>query len=289
MVLKNLIYKLQFLYSFMKPRFSQSSRHTGHLQNIRKQKKKFPAQLDRVIKESDILLEIIDARFISQTINPEINELIKKQNKKIIHVLNKADLVDKFSKPELASVIPYSIVSCRERKGVKTLRNKIKFLARSIQKEKIFVGVIGYPNTGKSSLINALVGKSSAGTGQEAGFTKGIQKLKLTNKIFLLDSPGVIPKTEYSTSEIDKISKQVMVNARSYNQVRDPEMVVAVLMQESPEILENYYSIDSEKNSEKLLEELGNKKHFFKKGCEVDFDKTARFILKEWQSGKIKF
>lgn len=272
----------------MKPRFSKSSRHTGHIQNIRKQKQKFPSQLDRVIKDSDIILEILDARFILKTLNSEIDDLIKNQDKKIIHVLNKADLVDKFSKPELASVIPYSIVSCRDRKGIKVLRNKIKFLAKPIQKEKIFVGVIGYPNTGKSSLINALVGKSSAGTGHEAGFTKGIQKLKLTNKIFLLDSPGVIPKLEYSTSEIEKISRQVMVNARSYNQVREPEMVVAVLMQESPGVLENYYSIDSEKNPEKLLEELGNKKHFFKKYGEVDFDKTARFILKEWQNGKIK-
>lgn len=272
----------------MKPRFSKSSRHTGHIQNIRKQKEKFPTQLEKVIHDSDILLEILDARFIDETHNLEIEEEIKKQNKKVIHVLNKADLVKKFSKEELEKIIPYSIVSCRDRKGIKLLRNKIKFLSKRIQKEKIFVGIIGYPNTGKSSLINALVGKSSAGTGHEAGFTKGIQKLKLTNQIFLLDSPGVIPKKEYSTSEIEKISRQVRINARSYNQVRDPEMVVAVLMQESPKVLENYYGIESENNSEKLLEELGNKKHFFKKHGEVDFDKTARFVLKEWQNGKIR-
>ena len=230
----------------MKPRFSKSSRHTGHIQNIRKQKEKFPTQLEKVINDSDILLEILDARFINETHNLEIEEEIKKQDKKIIHVLNKADLVGKFSKQELTKIIPYAIVSCRDRKGIKLLRNKIKFLA------------------------------------------KRIQKLKLTNQIFLLDSPGVIPKKEYSTSEIEKISRQVRINARSYNQVRDPEMVVAILMQESPEILENYYEIKSENNSEKLLEELGNKKHFFKKGGEVDFDKTARFVLKEWQQGKIR-
>ena len=59
-------------------------------------------------------------------------------------------------------------------------------------------------------------------------------------------------------------------------------------MQDYPGILEKFYGISAEKDSEKLLEELGRKKGFLLKGGIVDVDRTSRFILKEWQEGKIK-
>ena len=96
---------------------------------------------------------------------------------------------------------PNIAISCKERTGIKDLRDLLKKLSRKIDSDKVFVGVIGYPNTGKSSLLNILVGKSSAGVGSDAGFTKGLQKIKLTEKIVLIDSPGVIPKEKYSSKE----------------------------------------------------------------------------------------
>jgi ribosome biogenesis GTPase A len=278
-------------------RYSFSSRRTGHLENIRKQRPKYPSLAEKIIQMSDIILEILDARFINETRNPELEEMIKKQKKKIIYVFNKADLINikKAKTEEIASLSPKVFVSCTTRKGIKELRNKIKITSYRIEKpvdkefRKITVGVIGYPNTGKSSVINFLSGKSSTGVGADAGFTKSIQKIKLTSEIVLLDSPGVIPVREYSSSDasITK-SRNTKVGARSYSQVKYPETVVADLMKEYPSLLDNFYNIESGGDSEILMEKLARKKGFLNKGNKIDEDKTARLILKDWQEGKIR-
>jgi hypothetical protein len=154
--------------------------------------------------------------------------------------------------------------------------------------EKVTVGVIGYPNTGKSSIINTLIGKSSAGVGSDAGFTKSIQKIKLSQDIVLIDSPGIIPEREYSQQDREKISMHARLGARSYSQVKDPEMVISNLMENYSKVLEKFYKIDAKGDSEVLLEKLGRKRGFLKKGGEVNEDTTARLILKDWQSGEIK-
>ena len=268
----------------MKPRYSFSSRRTRHTKNIRKQRGKYPQLIKKIIQDSDIILEVLDARFPEETRNLEIEEEIKDQNKKLIYVLNKSDLTNK----KLFEFSPKIFVSCAARTGIKQLRDLIKILSKKINHEKVFVGIIGYPNTGKSSLINLLIGKSSAGVGSEAGFTKGIQKLKLSENLFLLDSPGVIPEKQYSHTEKEKISKQTIAGGRSFSQVKDPEIVVAQLIKEYPDILEKFYNIQANGDSEILIEELGRKKGFLKKGGLVDIDRTARRILRDWQIGKIE-
>ena len=260
------------------------------LRNARKQKEKFPTIMKKVTEASDIIIEVLDARFPQDTRNIEIEELLKKKGKRIIYALNKADLIDKEQKTGLR---PSVLVSCKNRTGIKQLRDKIKIEANNMGRtsrkmDRISVGVIGYPNTGKSSLINLLIGKSSAKTASEAGFTKGIQKLKLTSDIVLLDSPGVIPEKEYSSINTDAISKHAKVGARTYDKVRDPEMIVTNLMREYAGIIEEHYNIKANEDTEILLEELGRRINFLKKGGVVDTDRTARLILKDWQEGKIK-
>lgn len=292
----------------MKVRYSFSSRHSRRARDspkMRKQKGKYPSLAEKIIQESDIVLEVLDARFPEETRNKEVEEKITKKGKILIYILNKSDLTEKKS----SELKPGVFVSCRERKNVGKLRDLIKresgkiknkrssdnFSASSggragkISKDnKIIVGVIGYPNTGKSSLINLLIGKSSAGTGADAGFTKGIQKLKLSPGIILLDTPGVIPRKEYSDSEKEKIAMHAIVGGRSYSQVKDPQITIAKLIKEYPRVLENHYKIDAKGDSEIFLEKLGKQKGFLLKGGIVNDDKTARFVLKEWQAGEIR-
>lgn len=279
----------------MKVRYSFSSRRTGHLENIRKQKAKYPMLAEKVVKMSDIVLEILDSRFINETRNPELEKQIQKEKKKIIYVFNKSDLIDTKKVSEEDKMLnPKVFVSCSERRGIKELRNKIKALAKKVENpvdimvKRVTVGVIGYPNTGKSSVINVLSGKGSAGIGADAGYTKTIQKIRLTAGIALLDSPGVIPKKEYSTSDNRTWSRNTKVGARSYGQVKNPEVVVSDLMREYPNVFETFYGISAEGDSETLIEELGRRKGFLNKGNKVDEDKTARFIIKDWQRGNIK-
>jgi ribosome biogenesis GTPase A len=89
----------------------------------------------------------------------------------------------------------------KKRAGSRALRERIKIEAKRLKvKRGVQIAVIGYPNTGKSSLINFLIGRSSTPVSQQSGFTKGIQKLRLSTGIFLMDSPGVIPDAEDSVS-----------------------------------------------------------------------------------------
>jgi hypothetical protein len=246
-------------------RYSFSSRRAGNLKNIRKQKQEFPKLLLKVIETSDIILEVLDTRFAKEMQNKEIEKLIKSQNKILIPILNKSDL--SLKKPIIKNSV---LVSCKNRKGIKELRDKIKAEAKKIKKSKenkynrIQVGVIGYPNSGKSSLINLLIGKTSAKTGAEAGFTKGLQKLKLTSDILLLDSPGVIPNSHYSQTEFSKISKHTKLGGKSFSQIKDPEIIVASLMKEYSKQIEKFYKVKANGDSEKLIEELGKKKGFLK-------------------------
>ncbi len=259
-------------------------RATKKLRNVRKQRGKFPLLLEKVINDSDIVLEILDARFPKDMQNKEIEKLVNQKGKQLIYVLNKSDLTMKRDK----SLSPKVFVSCKSRTGISELRDKIKQEAKKIEKEgRVYVGVVGYPNTGKSSLINLLIGKMSAKTGADAGFTKGIQKLRLSEEICLLDSPGVIPSEAYSMINEEKLAQQAKVGGKSFSQVKNPELAVNEIMKSNKKDLERFYKIDF-KDAEDLIEKVGKKKRFLNKGGEVDSDKTARMVLKDWQLGNIQ-
>ncbi len=262
----------------------RQARSGKRLKNIRKQRGKYPELLGEIIETSDIVLEILDARFVKEMQNKEIEKAVFDKGKKMIYVLNKSDLTRKKDK----SLNPRVFVSCKKRTGITELRNKIKAEAARVKLEgdyrRVRVGVIGYPNTGKSSLINLLIGKNSAKTSSEAGFTKGIQKLRLTESIVLLDSPGVISSDEYSTTNEEKIARHVKVGGRSHNQVKNPELALNEIVKSDKKELEEFYKMKFD-NAEDLIEKIGKKKGFLKKGGEVNSDRAARDILKDWQSG----
>jgi len=274
-------------------RYSFGSRHTGKLDNIKKQRKKFPKVMLDVVRVSDVILEVLDARFIRETRNFELEKEIEKEGKMIIYVLNKADLVDKRAVESKLKIRPYVFVSCSKRQGGKRLRDLIKRIVRDVNltgnRKRYQVGIVGYPNTGKSSLINFLSGRAVAKTGNEAGFTKGMQKVKLTNDILILDTPGVIPESEYSLKDREKIAKQARVGARSVGKLRDPEFAVQELLNRKRDkgLLEGYYSIKTGEDSDDFLEKLGKKRGYLKKGGIVNLERTARMVMKDWQDGVV--
>src|SRR3989344_341880 len=150
-----------------------------------------------VIHRADILLEVLDARLPDETRNPELEGKIKEIGKKIIFVMNKSDLVSQDimekEKKRLQKISPTVFVSSKLHQGTKMLREEI---LKNVSKDQIKVGVLGYPNVGKSSIINVLKGKKSAPTSSFSGYTKGLMDVRITSRIMLVDTPGVIPYME---------------------------------------------------------------------------------------------
>ena len=147
-----------------KPGRGQSERTNKHAYSV-------SALINKIIYEADIILEVLDSRFIEKTRNPEIEKLVKSLGKKLIYILNKSDLVDvKQIKAdvEIESIKPHIFFSYKDRRSSALLKRLIKIEAHKLGKEAVNFGVIGYPNSGKSSLINLLIGRTVARTSSEA-------------------------------------------------------------------------------------------------------------------------
>ncbi len=148
---------------------------------------------------------------------------------------------------------------------------------------------MGYPNTGKSSLINVLKQRHSAPTSPMAGYTKGMQKIKIGPGLYVIDTPGVLDPSDH-----DKI-KHAITSVISVSQVRDPDLiameVIYLLQKEKPGLLEDYYQItvEEDKDSEIILEKIALKFHFLKKGGLPDVMRAARKLLEDWQQSKIRW
>lgn len=306
----------------MKVRYSFSSRRTGIIDPTNQHRKPLPALAKEVIRISDIILYILDARYISETRNKKFEDLIKGKNKIMITVLNKCDLVDvgkiKETK-ELEELKPYVFFSCVNYIGRKRLRDQIKIEVKRLRKanaiysgesdEKIYklskvrrvigkdqwlklnkrahVGVIGYPNTGKSSVINLLANRKAAKTSAEAGYTRGIQKVRFSEDIIILDTPGVIEEKSAAEKKMHETEKHARIGARTYDSAKNPEVIISDILKTHAKEIYSFYGMEIADNVDLLIEQLGRKRGYLLKGNEVDTDRTARAILKDWQSGKI--
>ena len=262
----------------------QSERTNKHAYSV-------SALINKIIYEADIILEVLDSRFIEKTRNTEIEKLVKSLGKKLIYILNKSDLVDirqVKANVEIAELKPHIFFSYKDRKSGAMLKRLVKIEAHKLGKDAVNFGVIGYPNSGKSSLINLLIGRTVARTSSEAGYTKGLQKVKITRGIYLIDTPGIIPSYEKAKTNRELVSKHSQIGAVTWDKASNPDMIVFKIMKEYPNLIEKYYGIDTDGNSEELIEILGKKLHYLVKGGGVDEMRTAKHILRDWQEGKIR-
>ena len=161
-------------------------------------------EVSEKLKFVDIVFELVDARLPLSSRNPLLNQIL--QQKPRIMLLNKADLADpKQTKQWIeyfkAQGILALAINAQENQGVKqilplakeALAEKIaRDKARGLKPRAIRAMIIGIPNVGKSTLLNRLVGKKIAQTGNKPGVTKGQQWLKLGNELELLDTPGIL-------------------------------------------------------------------------------------------------
>ncbi len=232
----------------------------------------------RVLQDSDIIIEVLDARLIDQTRNREIEDKVRKSNNKLLFVINKCDLVDlEIVKKAQRELQPAVFISSTDKLGTTILKKKILELS---QGKNVIVGVLGYPNVGKSSLINALSGRKAALTSPHSGFTHGIQKIRVGAKIMLLDTPGVFP---YGEKDEVLMAKHGSID---YSKIKNPEVAALELIRDYKDLFMSYYGLQTE-DLDEMLEELAFKTNKLLSGGRPDIDAAARMVLKDWQTGKI--
>ena len=278
--------------------------YPGHMAKTKK-------QIIEDLKIIDVVIELLDARIPISSQNPNIAEITK--GKKKIIILNKCDLADdkenqrwiEYFKKKGIIAIP---TDANSGKGINQLIKTIEELMEEEQKKqsekgrigrKIRVMILGIPNVGKSSLINRISKKSSAGVGNKPGVTKQKQWIRINETIELLDTPGVLwPKFE---------SQEVALNLAFTGTIKEEILdkieiaynLIKYLVENEREKLYKRYKLDSKSVNEilnrkdrpeneniyEIMLEIGKKRGCIISGGNIDDEKTARIILDEFKNG----
>ncbi|CAD7684207.1 unnamed protein product [Nyctereutes procyonoides] len=257
------------------------------------QSKRIWGELYKVIDSSDVVVQVLDARDPMGTRSPHIETYLKKEKpwKHLIFVLNKCDLVPTWATKRWVAVLSQDYPTLAFHASLTNPFGKGAFIQLLRQfgklhtdKKQISVGFIGYPNVGKSSVINTLRSKKVCNVAPIAGETKVWQYITLMRRIFLIDCPGVVYPSE--DSETDIVLKGVV----QVEKIKTPEdHIGAVLERAKPEYISKTYKIDSWENAEDFLEKLAFRTGKLLKGGEPDFQTVGKMVLNDWQRGRIPF
>jgi len=263
----------------------------------------------RIITESDLVLEILDARFVELSRNEEVERLIEEVGRPMIFVINKKDLISKEKIREQVDKLREKgevvFISTKKKGDEKILLYKIKKVFKKYGKREvvvrgkfdpkpkyrvavadIVVGVLGYPNVGKSSIINFLAHKKKAKVSKKSGATHGIHWINVNKEIKLIDSPGVIPlKRE------DEI-RYGLIGAKDTGALKNPEIVahavIKLFLKENKKAFEEFYKINMTGNTEDIVNKVAEKKAYLLKGERVDENRAIMVIVRDWQQGRLR-
>jgi len=270
--------------------------------------------VEQIIRESDIVLEILDARLVEFSRNPKLEELIKKIDRPRIFVINKMDLIsdtkklekeaDKLKESEKSDIV---YVTIKHRKSIKILLGKIKQVFSKYGKRKnyvampmierpyreargdVIVGIVGYPNVGKSTIINGLTFKNKVKVSRTAGTTHGIHWINASDGIKFIDTPGVIPLEKIDDTRLGLIS------ARNPERIKEPDVVafkiIDMFVKENKlDNLKSFYHLElgEEKDPSVIIEKIALKRNFVLKKGLPDENRASLLIIGDWQTGKLK-
>ncbi|XP_057666404.1 nucleolar GTP-binding protein 2 [Diorhabda carinulata] len=257
------------------------------------QSKRIWNELYKVVDSSDVLLQVLDARDPLGTRSAYLEKYLKteKPHKHLIFILNKVDLVPTWVTQRWVAILnkEYPTVafhaSITHPFGKGSLLNLLRQLSTlHIDKKQISVGFIGYPNVGKSSVINTLRSKKVCKVAPIAGETKVWQYITLMKRIYLIDCPGVVyPSAE---TDVEKVLKGVV----RVELVNDPEDYIEhVLQRVKSEYIRKTYKIDEWSSPTDFLEKLAQRSGKLLKKGEPDIASVAKMVLNDWQRGKLPF
>ncbi|MDO4451543.1 MAG: ribosome biogenesis GTPase YlqF [Lachnospiraceae bacterium] len=251
------------------------------------------------IKLIDLVIELVDARIPMSSRNPDIDELGK--NKARLILLNKFDLAEDRQNDAWAEYFRkkgYSVVKVNSKRGggIKSIQGVIQEACkekierdrkRGILNRPVRAMVVGIPNVGKSTFINALAGKACAKTGNKPGVTKGKQWIRLNKNVELLDTPGILwPKFE---------DQQVGLKLAFIGSIKDEILnteelageLIKFLTTHYAGILTEKYGIEEQEDAYGCLMEIAKNRHCLLRGNELDTEKAAMILTDDFRNGRL--
>jgi len=246
------------------------------------QSNKYYNLANKVINLSDIICEVLDARFPYLTRNETLEQQILSKGKKLIFAINKADLTSINQLKKIKSDFKPSVfLSAKKRLGTTILKRYLSSLSKG---KPIVIGIIGYPNTGKSSIINSLSGRRSARVSPISGFTKGIQYIKMNSNVMIIDSPGVVP-----IKKDDEI-RLAILGSIDPTKIKDSlSCAENIIKIDAQSIIAHYKLKPSSDTQEEILNKIAENLKMLLPGGIPDINRASRKVIFDWQKGKIKF
>ena len=251
------------------------------------------------MKLIDLVIELVDARVPVSSRNPDLDELGK--NKARLILLNKSDLAEERMNDAWAVYFKekgYSVVKLNAKKGggIKSIQGVIQEACkekierdrkRGILNRPVRAMVVGIPNVGKSTFINARAGKACAKTGNKPGVTKGKQWIRLNKNVELLDTPGILwPKFEDQTVGL-RLAWIGSIKDEILNTEELAAELTGFLVKSYPGILQAKYEIEESEDGFQNLRGIAESRHCLIKGNELDTEKAAKLLLDDFRNGRL--
>ncbi|WP_036187153.1 ribosome biogenesis GTPase YlqF [Marinobacterium lacunae] len=259
----------------------------GHMHKARK-------EIAELMDEVDVVIEVLDARLPRSSENPLVDKL--RRGKPVIKLLNKQDLADPGRTRQWLDYLnsQEGVTAIAMDTAQKKLVQKIPTLCKETVPARVRAGrpvramIMGIPNVGKSTLINALLGRRIAKVGNEPAVTRGQKRYSVYNGMALSDTPGILwPKIEDEDSAYRlAASGAIKDTAIEYESVAT--YAAGFLLAEYPGLLMERYRLKAlPEGAEALLNEVGRKRGCLKPGGVVDLYKAADILLTELRAGKL--
>ena len=266
--------------------------YPGHMTKARR-------MMQENIKLIDLIIELVDARIPLSSRNPDIDELGR--NKARLILLNKADLAEDSRNDEWIEYFRekgWSAVKVNSKKGggIKSIQSVIQEACREkterdrkrgILNRPVRAMVVGIPNVGKSTFINALAGKACAKTGNKPGVTKGKQWIRLNKNVELLDTPGIL----WPKFEDQEVGLKLAFIGSIKDEILQTEELAAELIRflnaSYPGVLEEKYSIEAGEDPYEELRLIAESRHCLLKGSGLDTEKAAGILLDDFRNGRL--
>ena len=262
----------------------------GHMATARKKAAETMAKID-------VVIEVLDARLPGASSNPLIERLRNERTRPCLKVLNKADLAD----PEASAAW---LRHFAKEKGVTAVAisskradqvAKIPRLAAALVPHRAGKGVrmmvMGAPNVGKSTLINALLKRKVAKTGDEPAVTRQQSRWTLDEEHDLIDTPGLMPAKMPNQGDAFMLAASHLIGPESYADEDVATFLGDLLASRYPALLRTRYQLDAKKqDAEKLdgysvISAIARKRGYLRKGGKPDLEKAGRALMQDYRSG----